>query len=454
MTHTRKGFTLIELLVVIAIIAILAAILFPVFAKAREKARQAQCQSNVRQIMVAVQIYMQDHNNSFPDRDKVWGDINLPPKTLACPTFNKATQGYGYNYWLSALPLSSRGLGASQTIPVVTDCKVTSHFFKTPSDVDARHSDKAVVGFADGHVEVLPTGRVIITPITQNELLTESYPEWNPYETYMALHDVPFPSRYCTLRPASWQSPLFTDPTNSGGWGTSALTVYGQASVAIFGRSYGSGAPRMYPYTGNPDEVYVRIPIRVANSIPAAGAWLMSIPQWNMPRCGGKVGVTETTTPGGVISGFSELNILDAAYQKIVSFRLSMQGTDATYTCNGTELLKVSNAAVINTASAFPVAPDRNWTYSKGDTISNLLMTGYGNGSVLCSFSSTSDPSLSGYATVTKLSGDIKEPRWIELRVSTYDGATDVGQGSFQIWHPDFGGGIYWDAFSEFTSNN
>ena len=58
--NTKRGFTLIELLVVIAIIAILAAILFPVFARAREKARQTTCTSNQRQIMASVQMYVQD----------------------------------------------------------------------------------------------------------------------------------------------------------------------------------------------------------------------------------------------------------------------------------------------------------------------------------------------------------------------------------------------------------
>ena len=58
----HKGFTLIELLVVIAIIAILAAILFPVFAKAREKARQASCLSNVKQLMLAALQYAQDYD--------------------------------------------------------------------------------------------------------------------------------------------------------------------------------------------------------------------------------------------------------------------------------------------------------------------------------------------------------------------------------------------------------
>lgn len=58
----QRGFTLIELLVVIAIIAILAAILMPVFAQAREKARTASCQSNLKQIMTAIHMYTQDYD--------------------------------------------------------------------------------------------------------------------------------------------------------------------------------------------------------------------------------------------------------------------------------------------------------------------------------------------------------------------------------------------------------
>jgi prepilin-type N-terminal cleavage/methylation domain-containing protein len=58
--HRRRGFTLVELLVVIAIVAILAAILFPVFAQAREKARQTTCLSNLRQMGLGLQMYWQD----------------------------------------------------------------------------------------------------------------------------------------------------------------------------------------------------------------------------------------------------------------------------------------------------------------------------------------------------------------------------------------------------------
>jgi prepilin-type N-terminal cleavage/methylation domain-containing protein/prepilin-type processing-associated H-X9-DG protein len=70
----RHGFTLIELLVVIAIIAILAAILFPVFARAREKARQTACLSNVKQLSLAIQMYTQDYDEMLiPSRQ---GNVN------------------------------------------------------------------------------------------------------------------------------------------------------------------------------------------------------------------------------------------------------------------------------------------------------------------------------------------------------------------------------------------
>jgi prepilin-type N-terminal cleavage/methylation domain-containing protein/prepilin-type processing-associated H-X9-DG protein len=72
-----RGFTLIELLVVIAIIAILAAIIFPVFAQAREKARQASCISNMRQIGSAMLMYLNDNDGVLPDPR--WDDLQFTP---------------------------------------------------------------------------------------------------------------------------------------------------------------------------------------------------------------------------------------------------------------------------------------------------------------------------------------------------------------------------------------
>ncbi len=77
----RRGFTLIELLVVIAIIAILAAILFPVFARAREKARQASCQSNLKQLALATLMYVQDYDEKFP----LWNRFEDPAQWPLAP---------------------------------------------------------------------------------------------------------------------------------------------------------------------------------------------------------------------------------------------------------------------------------------------------------------------------------------------------------------------------------
>ncbi len=91
-----RGFTLIELLVVIAIIAILAAILFPVFAQAREAARKTTCTSNLRQVGTAFMLYTQDYDECFP-----WAASNLGTPTttwydLVEPYVKVGAQGFGF----------------------------------------------------------------------------------------------------------------------------------------------------------------------------------------------------------------------------------------------------------------------------------------------------------------------------------------------------------------------
>ena len=97
----RKGFTLIELLVVIAIIAILAAILFPVFARAREKARQASCQSNLKQIILACIMYKSDYDGRFPRNC-----TSASPTECAAPGWDwrEVTQPYTKNWQIYVCP--------------------------------------------------------------------------------------------------------------------------------------------------------------------------------------------------------------------------------------------------------------------------------------------------------------------------------------------------------------
>ena len=76
------GFTLIELLVVIAIIAILAAILFPVFARAREKARQTSCLSNVKQITLGIRMYAMDYDETMVRNAVAVYDFEAPDGTM------------------------------------------------------------------------------------------------------------------------------------------------------------------------------------------------------------------------------------------------------------------------------------------------------------------------------------------------------------------------------------
>ncbi len=96
MKHTFEkkvsGFTLIELLVVIAIIAILAAILFPVFARARENARRASCQSNLKQIGLGILQYTQDYDEKYPSGTTTVGGARGIGWAGQCLPYIKSTQ--------------------------------------------------------------------------------------------------------------------------------------------------------------------------------------------------------------------------------------------------------------------------------------------------------------------------------------------------------------------------
>ena len=185
----RNGFSLIELLVVIAIIAILAAILFPVFARARAKARQASCLSNVKQLMLSVHMYAQDYDGGFPARQGppwTWPmDILVPyvknSEIFTCPekkggwgSAKGARYGVCWDLWGTGY-LGNEG---SFTKPAETayllegyDCVYVHHWMQMypywrncddnaqGSPDELPHNGGSNFGFADGHGKWLDHGK-------------------------------------------------------------------------------------------------------------------------------------------------------------------------------------------------------------------------------------------------------------------------------------------------------
>ncbi|MBV9865380.1 MAG: DUF1559 domain-containing protein [Abitibacteriaceae bacterium] len=201
MKRSKQGFTLIELLVVIAIIAILAAILFPVFSRARENARRATCQSNLKQIGLGIQQYMQDYDSKFP----IMGDtaltgwaLNIQPyikseQVLQCPseqndaptganiTARASLAGFTDYYYNSNLGFTSSTTPAApfkEVVAISPSSTVlngdgdgsglssaanynTDHVNGGVGASGTRHFDGADYSFVDGHVKWLKPENVL-----------------------------------------------------------------------------------------------------------------------------------------------------------------------------------------------------------------------------------------------------------------------------------------------------
>jgi len=197
----KRGFTLIELLVVIAIIAILAAILFPVFARARENARKATCQSNLKQIGLGARMYSQDYDEMVLPSYwyGAWWTTLIAPYTkntgiYKCPSVtgaygaahNHANLGYNSSYSETQIAYPSETIHFCDTGQVTAATAggppgtwletgaAGALYFRTPNnmpyyDTDPyrpfpRHLNMCNCVFVDGHAKALPIDKIIGPP--------------------------------------------------------------------------------------------------------------------------------------------------------------------------------------------------------------------------------------------------------------------------------------------------
>jgi len=210
-----KGFTLIELLVVIAIIAILAAILFPVFAQARAKARQASCMSNMKQLGIAVLMYGQDYDEMYP---------------LGTP--------YNWNFcWPSLVEPYVKDIGA----------------FRCPDDYDLSQTDwtvgwggvpisYAANGFIDGDVDAGAPNKGVMT-MAQTKI--------TPMSTALAKVNIVA----STIMLAEKHN---TDVRKSGGWGN--LSSFAPGAIIVGWGNWDWGGANEIPDGTLPAKAYPKGP--------------------------------------------------------------------------------------------------------------------------------------------------------------------------------------------------
>lgn len=173
-SQNKSAFTLIEILIVVAIIGILAAILFPVFARSREKARAASCLSNYHQVGIAIQMYAQDSDDKTPANGGSFGGLiqdSVPyihtSSVFVCPDDDdRKEEGRPGSYRVPTLyqgkPLSCGWInpyvaGQVTTTATTTLCyEAEQDFSQSPIVPTYRHSNGTQVLFFDGHAKWLP----------------------------------------------------------------------------------------------------------------------------------------------------------------------------------------------------------------------------------------------------------------------------------------------------------
>jgi len=406
--HTsNRGFTLIELLTVILIIAVLAAILFPVYAKTREKSWQSSCTSNQRQFVMAIHMWAQDHSFKFPDAKTVWNDLHFERKLLICPTKgDKLPNGYGYSYGLSNKSLADKNLNTPEKLMVTADAIPSAgNIIMDNSDIDMRHTSKTLMSFSDGHVE-----------------LTDRIPKFLVLDNTQDLWDgFPSPSLYGYATdgvsngggdlPPGWTLSPGTFADQDWGWGN-GMWSWGYPYLYMGANSAGWGGPAK-----NKNYVATR---ELDGKTKSCQLWTLNI---------GKMANYEnglTTTPGHAACD-GTIDVVDPANKVIASLRFLCVDnanpalTKSSLLFDGIDLLPPQTGVVD--------AGDIVWGYGYNTKLGyySLSFTGgmYGTTpKVSCNITSFTTATFTGTVTTNMVdqTADVKHPAYLVFHMNDSGG--------------------------------
>ncbi|RYX84717.1 DUF1559 domain-containing protein [bacterium] len=248
---TKLAFTLIELLVVIAIIAILAAILFPVFARARENARRASCQSNLKQIGLGILQYSQDYDERLPSGELYTGytgPVNIGGVNYGYPSWHLLIQPYVKSIQLFKCPSNTSNAfvnNSNNTVPVSYLCNGSD--YNAANQINTGGFRPLNRGESISQARIASVAQLILvgeTPSrTQNDFTNVGYPDSFAFQNHLGTTNFLFADGHVkAMKPLATGTPLnmwnVDNTTNNGdanpGPASAAfLAVLGQAQQAL-----------------------------------------------------------------------------------------------------------------------------------------------------------------------------------------------------------------------------
>lgn len=359
---------------------------------------------------------------------------------------------------VSGKTLTDQGMSEAQELAVIADCATKNNGFTTAMDIENRHSDKAVIGFADGHVALLPNTAVSVIPIPDNQ------------EEVMGVAYKAFTSNWCigwidnTIAeaynkkhmPAGWASNVGTyqGPYNPGYGAGVGANNQGQFAGQAAGCTIYGCLPTYPPgqvTTFNGDSQYtLDIPLNKVNpgQKRTYGAfYAVSLPRIEFSDMG-------MVPAGSPLKGWAAVQLLDTNKDLIADCRLDINAGKAVYSSNGTVICKKNADAVQNAyiagfgANSGSLCYKYSINYFEGpdtkyeSSISFLVA----KGKVITSLATPNAPAegIGGTAVVDAGAGNFTAPAFIRLAVKTNAAGLADGAGGMYLADVDGKGGVFY----------